>query len=439
MTTQTAGRAVDAVRLMRAQVQLLQLPLDTAEAHVLRQAVDLAVELTDSITGHAHYVQEAEITDCDCAVEQVSVNWLRAVRGRVPQQSHLAGQYTLDVPVVVDGRVEVALGLSGRTVPYGPQQLEALESLSRTAWLVIVRLRQYRTLQERLGLLIDRQVGAGLTTWEWDPSRRRLRWDDAAAAVVPGLEVTDTTWRSLSSLLDEQSATGLAEALEVPEFSLELTGDRGEGQPLRLLCQGSRVKRPDGAGALVRGTMLDISVVAQLEQAHHRATHDALTGLPNRAWLIETLGKRVQRRSRRRFDDFALLFIDLDDFKSINDTYGHLVGDQVLVAIANRIAAAVRGGERPARYGGDEFVVIEDGPLTWESIEALAQRIRAAVAEPISVDGRFLRLGASVGVALHMAHSPVMPAPPVQQLLQCADAALYEAKESAWGVVVREL
>ena len=150
-----------------------------------------------------------------------------------------------------------------------------------------------------------------------------------------------------------------------------------------------------------------------------RAVRDPLTGLANRTLLLERL-RAVLSRDARNGQSTAVLFLDLDGFKAVNDEHGHGVGDEVLVTVAKRLAAAVRPSDTVARLGGDEFVVLIEG-ATDDVVDAVVERLRAAVVEPLpTLD---LRVGVSIGVAL----SRRGEAEP-RALLTAADAAMYREK-----------
>lgn len=162
----------------------------------------------------------------------------------------------------------------------------------------------------------------------------------------------------------------------------------------------------------------------------HEATHDALTGLPNRRASLTRLTDALARW-RRSGNEVAVLFIDLDHFKEVNDTHGHRVGDLVLTTTAARLVGAVREGDHVGRLGGDEFVVIAepvDGPV---DATALAQRMLDACTAPLMLGEIELSVGISIGVALGGA----LARPDADELLHHADLALYRAKSSGRGTV----
>jgi diguanylate cyclase (GGDEF)-like protein/PAS domain S-box-containing protein len=152
----------------------------------------------------------------------------------------------------------------------------------------------------------------------------------------------------------------------------------------------------------------------------HRATHDELTGLPNRSLLEDRLRSACSRR-RRDVDELSVLFLDLDGFKEINDTLGHGAGDEVLRVIATRLRAAVPVEDTVARLGGDEFVVLLDGVAHAAAVD-VAHTIEAALGGPIEVEGRTVAVVASVGVAT------AGPDDGAAELLARADAAMYRRK-----------
>jgi diguanylate cyclase (GGDEF)-like protein/PAS domain S-box-containing protein len=158
------------------------------------------------------------------------------------------------------------------------------------------------------------------------------------------------------------------------------------------------------------------------DDLNHRANHDDLTGLPNRTFLNDALGRAIAR-AKRTGVPMALLFLDLDHFKSINDSYGHEVGDRVLRAVAQRLLHAVRPTDLVARLGGDEFVVVADEVSDAQQAAEIARRLLAACEASFEVDGHQVRVTPSIGLV--RSHPDAEPA----ALLREADAAMYRAKE----------
>ncbi|PGH57325.1 GGDEF domain-containing protein [Azospirillum palustre] len=186
---------------------------------------------------------------------------------------------------------------------------------------------------------------------------------------------------------------------------------------------------PDGRVARLAGSAADVSDRKSYEaRLVHQATHDFLTGLPNRAYLIHWLrGSRTAEGIGR--SDLALLFLDLDGFKVVNDSLGHAVGDRVLVATAERIAGLLEPGEFVVRLGGDEFVVAV--PAGREAAIARAHALETAFQRPLCAGGMDLRVGLSIGLAVDDGTSD-----DPDGLLRDADIALYRAKEHGKGRTV---
>jgi diguanylate cyclase (GGDEF)-like protein len=157
-----------------------------------------------------------------------------------------------------------------------------------------------------------------------------------------------------------------------------------------------------------------------------QALHDSLTGLANRKLFQDRVGHALARMQRRP-EHLAILFVDLDDFKNVNDSLGHAAGDQVLTIMAERVRACIRPGDTAARLGGDEFAILVEDIRGEGEAEAVAERLLSALLVPFSVRGKDLTIGASIGVALNR-HGDT-----TEDLLRNADVAMYTAKEGGRG------
>lgn len=200
----------------------------------------------------------------------------------------------------------------------------------------------------------------------------------------------------------------------------------------RVHCQWFNSALTDAQGHVtsILALVEDVSarVLAQ-EQLRHLALHDSLTRLPNRNGLAERLTNALARAHRTR-DPVALLFIDLDGFKTVNDQFGHASGDEVLCEITRRLKLAVRETDVVARFGGDEFVVLLDTEVAAGTPDVVCSRVFAALALPCSFSNGQARIGASIGVAMH----PPLPNH-ADDLIKRADAAMYAAKQAGKGCV----
>jgi diguanylate cyclase (GGDEF)-like protein len=184
------------------------------------------------------------------------------------------------------------------------------------------------------------------------------------------------------------------------------------------------------SGALLAAALDRQAMVASLrdkeESLRNAALHDHLTGLPNRVLLEDRLDQAQLRATRQPGHRFAILLLDLDGFKAVNDSLGHAAGDQMLIEVARRLLSLLRKSDTVARLGGDEFVVLLDGVATPDWQHVVCDEITASIGEPFEIDGRSVEVGVSIGVAVSSdgASDP-------DHLLREADAAMYRAKELA--------
>ncbi len=175
-----------------------------------------------------------------------------------------------------------------------------------------------------------------------------------------------------------------------------------------------------------QGFMVDITERKALEdELAHRAFHDPLTGLPNRALFLDHL-ERALARTQRCDDSVAVLFLDLDNFKVVNDSIRHEVGDQLLIAVGQRLKGCLRPGDVAGRMGGDEFTVLLEGISRAGDAEEVAERITRELRVPFSIEGHLLFVTASIGIALSDAAGRGSG-----DLLRAADIAMYRAKDKA--------
>ena len=196
------------------------------------------------------------------------------------------------------------------------------------------------------------------------------------------------------------------------------------GKPKDVVITVTTIRNQSGKVATLRWLLRDISLRKQAElQLLHNASHDALTGLPNRALFMERLGRAVEYAKRHDDYVFAVLFLDLDRFKVINDSLGHIFGDQLLIAIAGRLANCVRPTDTVARLGGDEFTILLEGIKDINDAVKVADRIQAELRLPFKLGQQEVSTTASIGIALSTTGYD-RPS----DLLRDADSAMYRAK-----------
>jgi len=191
-----------------------------------------------------------------------------------------------------------------------------------------------------------------------------------------------------------------------------------------VLNRGIAVRDESGKAYRMAGWQSDITARKRAEeQLVHDAFHDALTGLPNRPLFMDRLGRSINQSKRRSDYMFAVVFLDLDRFKIVNDSLGHLTGDQLLVKLARRLETCLRVVDTVARIGGDEFAILLDDITGAEDAKMVAERIQAELAQSFDLDGQEVFTTASIGIALSTRRYDRE-----EDVLRDADAAMYRAK-----------
>jgi diguanylate cyclase (GGDEF)-like protein/PAS domain S-box-containing protein len=264
-----------------------------------------------------------------------------------------------------------------------------------------------------------------------------LTYVNSAAQDVLGVRAIagDASGSFLMDVLDGESNEFFHDVVEpilVEEGTWrgELTFRRERGGDIPVSAVFVAHTGPDGRIESLSAVARDISDLKQAQgQMLHLATHDYLTSLPNRLLLYDRLEQALARH-RRYGQPVALLFVDLDRFKPVNDEYGHQVGDAVLVAVAERIRDVIRETDTAARLGGDEFAVLVEGIADLDLLQRIGERLIAAISAPVAVEGVEARIGASIGLV------PVdRRIADADALIAAADATMYQAKAQGRGRV----
>ena len=253
------------------------------------------------------------------------------------------------------------------------------------------------------------------------------------------LTSTDVAARTFMQAIKDQLPRELLEHYDPSSPINKWQGEIGfrspDGLPRTLSVVVQVTRDRDGSVHHWSAIASDITEARQLQtELTRQATHDALTSLPNRVLILRKISEALER-SRTTRNTVAVLFIDLDKLKHVNDTIGHAVGDQLIVTIAQRLVAATRPSDVVARIGGDEFVVLCEGLLDEHVSMEVADRIRVSISGSLILQGVEIESGASVGVALAtqemlQTESSVDAA---ITLLRCADTAMYRAKQRGRG------
>lgn len=348
----------------------------------------------------------------------------------------------LTTPMLVDGPLRIAAAaalalvvicaIARQTVLLGDRERVIGRERQLTDELTVAEA-QYRSVVERVpGVVYVAEVG------------RHGRWHYVSAKIADLLGYTPEEWMADSTLWINSIHPGDRERIALAELDeSERIAAKGRWE-YRLMARDGRVvwvideeaviaRDGDGRPSLVQGILVDISDRKNLEdQLRHQALHDPLTGLPNRVLFVDRLSHALVRRNRT--SGIAALFVDLDDFKDINDSLGHAAGDELLRLVGERLAGVLRPEDTACRLGGDEFAfLLEDADR--ERAEGIARRILDALAEPFQLAVGVATLTASVGVATRPARLAGDASETADEMLRDADTAMYVAKSRGNGLI----
>ena len=300
-------------------------------------------------------------------------------------------------------------------------------ALAGGVWLA-ARLRashlELRRSQERYALAVR---AANDALWDWDLGTGRMHYSERWAEMLGEAPGDDAeAWLSRVHPEDRpelDAAVAAHLAGTTTHLQCEHRLRRADGDWMWALVRGLAVFDRDGRATRLAGSLSDITSRRRaLAHLQHQATHDPLTGLANRAYFFSLLERALERSRRAAQAPCAIVFLDLDGFKLVNDRYGHVFGDAVLATVGARLQHSVRPGDAVGRLGGDEIAVLLGacGDLT-EALAA-ADRLGDVLREPFEVLGETISLSASAGVAV------AAPGDDAEALLREADAAMYRAK-----------
>lgn len=346
-------------------------------------------------------------------------------------------QSVLTVPVMTAGRFWGIIGVDvcRESRQWSAAEIETLQTFAEVLGIVIVRqgdLESLRRSEERFRAVSETAQDAIILTDAagriefWNPAAERILGHGAAEAIgrdIAGLITPESHREQVRAGLNALAGPSSGEASgKTMEFSA-LRRD-GSEVPVEVSVAGLLLGEERHAVAVLR----DISERKRAEaQIARMARYDALTGLANRNVFVEGLQRSIAV-ARRSGKQFAVLYLDLDHFKDINDTLGHPMGDRLLKGVGERLQAGIRENDIVARFGGDEFAVIQTDIETPEEAALLADRLVRALAEPFAIADNEVRTGASIGIAVYGVDSP-----DAESLLSHADVALYRAKSEGRG------
>jgi diguanylate cyclase (GGDEF)-like protein/PAS domain S-box-containing protein len=273
--------------------------------------------------------------------------------------------------------------------------------------------------------------------WDWDLESGRIylspRWHAILGLPAEAREVTPDDWLELVAPEDRERLRDTLNAHvagHTSHLEFEHRMRHADGGWRWVMTRGLLSRGVDGAPARIAGAMTDMTVQRTTQlRLEHEALHDGLTGLPNRALFMDRAAHLLDQQRRDPERCCAVLFMDLDGFKAVNDNHSHAIGDRLLVSVAERLRAALRPGDTVARLGGDEFTMLLHRIADVNEAVDIAERVLATVRDPFPIDGNRLLVGASVGIAVSQ------ETPDAASLVGNADAAMYEAKGRGRGQV----
>lgn len=350
--------------------------------------------------------------------------------------SHESLSSFLGVPLVIDHRLVMIVSTVNRGSDYSDGDIAEVERLLQGLWRYHVRLKAEEALsrsEERLRLLTS-VTNEGM--WDFDLESGHLNISDHLCSMLGfEREVLEPLWRSgLQKYIHPHDYPSLREKVR-----LMLKGQIDHyTHEMRFLVNGSyfcwleckTVALKDAAGRIrsLAGSWVDINQRKQQEERiHNLAYFDSLTRMPNRSSIIEQLENRLGS-PHSGSGCGALLYWDLDNFKRINDSFGHAIGDRVLIEQAQRLRHFRSPSFMPARLGGDEFALLIDGVIDRSEIASLAERLLDCITRPVMAGQLELPVTASMGIAIYPRDGST-----VQELLKNVDLAMYEAKYECPG------
>lgn len=457
------------IRLNRISDELLHTDERTSPAQFFAEGI---VDILDVALGAVWVITDNEPPDFAACGLHNSDGWAHAgvaitaqvqQNRAVPLPQDLRG--LLPGPALVDPIVCSASGafkqtqvlllasnttsVAGMYEPTAEETLEILTLIAEKLSAHLAVLADRRLIAEQVVMLKDSEERFGLVLkgtndgwWDWELTSGQCvvsqRWLQMLGLEGGDVEVQDDFWWDWVHVEDRPTfRADLEEALagDSPGLEAEIRMRHRDGTYVPVLLRGTITRSDDGRPIRFTGSIFDLSERHRQEnQVRRLAFFDPLTDLPNRRMLISRIEDTLRVNSHTGAIA-ALLMLDLDRFKTLNDTHGHAAGDQLLRIAAQRLHAEVRGADTVARLSGDEFVALlpaagDDVPGAIRSAELVAERLQQALNRPFDLDAGTMHLSTSIGIALAAGSSAT-----VDDVLKQADVAMYEAKAAGRNAV----
>lgn len=441
----------------RFLLELLASSADLPEKDLLIRALDGAEHLTHSSFAYVHFVNEDQKTirlgawlsktaqACEpphgshCPISSAGV-WADSLRqgasvihndspslpdnkglpdGPPPVLRHMS------VPVLKNENVVMIVGVGNKAERYDDSDLTVLELVANNIWSLIERNRQQAELKLNAEVFEISQEGVLIT----DENRTILSVNKAFTRIT-GYSAEEAIGQTPGILKSGKQSPEFYQTMwkeidKTGNWQGEIWNRRKNGEVFPQWLGISASRKSDGSIARYVGIFADIGAYKAAEaKIHHLAFYDPLTGLPNRRLLIERANQALSM-AKRQVVGVAVMYLDLDGFKDINDVLGHSAGDQLLLEVSRRITSCVRSGDTVCRIGGDEFVILLYNAGDAIHVADIAQKVLQRVSLPIVIKDNHLQASCSIGASLYPEDGET-----IEVLLQHADTAMYEAKKA---------
>ena len=346
---------------------------------------------------------------------------------------------TLVVPIRFDGSDHGFLALTG---PFDVMDEPVFERFNHWAVLLAVALDQERAV-ERLRLSEERYALAAAAAndgmWDWDLGTGAVyyspRWKNLLGLGEDAVAARADDWLGRVHPADRAAVDGALSRLldgSEPTLEVEYRARTAAGRYRWMVTRSVSVAGPDGTVTRLVGSMTDVDERKRLEEQLRRDAHyDPLTGLPNRALFLDRLTQSILRTRRHPDYRFAVIFLDLDGFKVVNDSLGHQVGDELLVQVARRLSSGVRVTDMVSRFGGDEFALLLEDVTDVTGLPDVVRRLLSVMSVPVSLADGTRTVSAAAGIAVSASGYDS-----ADEYLRDADTAMYRAKAQGPGSVV---
>lgn len=343
--------------------------------------------------------------------------------------------------IIITGREDAGIAvtmLKKGARDYLIKDVDFLDTLPATMHRALQELETETRLQEAIDALRESEARLAkaqnlsrLGSWEMDVRNRVMTWSTAMyrLLMIDPSERIIPTLHLLYHHIHPDDLESFRDAVETlltsrSSFNRDIRMVTVTGESIYVNAQGDVEFSDDGAPIRITGTMMDIS---ERKRAEHKieqlAYFDPLTNLPNRSLLTDRLTQAISQATRER-RRLAILFIDLDRFKTINDTLGHAAGDELLTVVARILQGCVRESDTVARLGGDEFVILLNSISSSDDASVVAEKVNTALSSPIQLGETEIYTSASIGIAIYPDDGK-----DVATILKHSDSAMYQAKE----------